>query len=274
MKLEETINDPNTIDWEYFWKKQWKKKARKKKDWNKVAKNFGKWIENDDYPEKLIDKIKVDKNNTVIDLGCGEGTITVPLAKKVLKLTAADLSEMMLEQIEEKAKKENLNNIKTLQIDIKKMSPEDVEKHDVVLVSRAMNGVYNIKQVLQTLDKIANKYVYITLFGPNNKKHEKTTSELLNKEYHKHPDHSYIYNLLNSIGISANVENLECESLMEYSDLDEALERYIWRLGDISSEEKEKFRNHMKQTFRKNENGKLENPTEKADWVLIWWKKD
>ncbi len=36
------INDPEEIDWAYFWAKKLEAKKDRSKDWNKAAPNFGK----------------------------------------------------------------------------------------------------------------------------------------------------------------------------------------------------------------------------------------
>lgn len=54
----------------------------------------------------------------VLDLGCGPGRLTIPLAKKVSQngeVYAVDIQSGMLKRTEEKAKRENLTNIKFLQ---------------------------------------------------------------------------------------------------------------------------------------------------------------
>ena len=274
IKLEEKISDPKKLDWEYFWRKEHRKRDEKEKDWDKIAIKFGKWIENDDYAEKLINKLIIEQSDTILDLGCGEGTISIPLAKKSSKLTAIDLSERMLEQIIEKANKEGLNNINTKKMDLRDINLNNVGPHDVVIASRSVNSIFSIKDFLKNLNEIANKYVYLTIFGAENKKYEKVVAELLNKDYKTYPHYSYIFNLLVNIGISPNAENLYCESSIEYENMEDALKRIAWRLGGLNFEENKILKKHLEEILVLNQRGKLENPFEKAEWVLIWWKKE
>ena len=273
IKLEEKILDPKTLDWEYFWRRESEKGDQKARNWDEIALKFGKWIENDDYPEKLINKIILEKSDTVLDLGCGEGTISIPLAKKSSNLTALDLSKKMLEQVAEKADDEGLANIKTIKLDLKEADVNNVGHHDVVISSRSFNSILSPKKLLKNLNEIANKYVFITLFGPENKKHEGIVAELLNKERKTYPHYSYIFNLLVNMGISPNSENLYCESLMEYENIEDAVDRIGWRFGGLNSKENKILKEHLEEILVLNERGKLENPFEKAEWILIWWKK-
>ena len=80
--------------------------------------------------------------------------------------------------------------------------------------------------------------------------------------------------LLKSLGIETNVIQLECKNLKEYHDIDEAIERSIWRLGELEKENKIALENYFKEIFIKNERENWVNPKEKTDLVLIWWKKE
>ena len=77
-----------------------------------------------------------------------------------------------------------------------------------------------------------------------------------------------------SLGIEANVLQLECKNLKEYHSIEEAIDRSIWRLGDLKEENRIALENYFKKIFIKNERGNWVNPKEKTDLVLIWWKKE
>ena len=270
MKL---INDPEDIDWAYFWAKKLEAKKDRTKDWNKAAPNFGKSAKKDDYHTKLIERIDVSENDTLLDLGCGEGSITIPLAKMAKSVTGVDSAYKMLEILNEKAKKDNIRNITTIEEDLTKITIGNVGKHDIVVASRSLNGVLNITETIANINEIADKYVYITLFGPNNWKLEKEFYQSINKEYFEFPSHRYFFNILVDMGIYPNVENLNIGHEREYSNIEEALESGKWRLDTLIDEEKEQLYEYLEDILEENENGKLSNPNDKADWVLYWWKK-
>ena len=117
--------------------------------------------------------MKISSEDTVLDIGCAEGTITRKIAKKASSVTGIDKSELMLEELNKKAKEENITNIKTIQMDINDLTRESLGDYDIVLASRCLNGIYNIKDTLLTLDEIANKYVYITVFGSSTHEYKK-----------------------------------------------------------------------------------------------------
>lgn len=273
MRIEDEIN-PLEIDWEYIWQKSLKKGMKKEKDWNSVAKDFGKWIENDDYPDILLKEMKISSEDTVLDIGCGEGTITKKIAKKAKSVTGIDKSEGMLEELNRNAKEEKLDNINTIKMDINDLNYENIGDYDIVLASRCLNGIANIKDTLVTLNEIANKYVYITLFGSSSHEYKKEKAKIAGKPFKAGTDYSVLFLILKSLNIESNILQLDCKNLKEYHDIDEAIERSVWRLGELDEENQIALENHFKETFIKNERGNWVNPKDKTDLVLIWWKKE
>ena len=253
MRIEDERN-PLELDWEYIWQKSLKKGFKKEKDWDKIATEYSKWLENDDYPDVLLNEMRISSNDTVLDIGCGEGTITRKIAKKAKSVTGIDKSELMLEELNKKAEDENIVNIHTIQKDINDLDYDEIGDYDIVLASRCLNGIFNIKNTLLTLNKIANEYVYITVFGSSIHKYKKEKAEIAGKPFKAGTDHMVLVMILRSVGIEANVLQLECKNLKEYHTIDEAIERSIWRLGDLEEENKIALENYFKETFVKNDN--------------------
>ena len=273
--MKQCISDAEELDWESFWQEKLKAKGDRQKDWNKAAPNFGKSARRDGYHTHLVERINPQAAETILDLGCGDGNISVPLAKRAKFVTGVDSAEMMLEKFGMKALKENVVNYETILEDLTKVTKDNIGNHDIVVASRSLNNVIPIKQTLKNIDEIANKYVYITLFGPNNWRIEKEFYQcVLGQDYNEFPSHRYLFNILVDMGIYPNVENLDIGHPREYSSIDEALESGKWRLDTLGDNEILKLREYLNDNLILNpETGKLSNPNDRADWVLIWWKK-
>jgi ubiquinone/menaquinone biosynthesis C-methylase UbiE len=61
----------------------------------------------------MVEKLKITKEDLVLDLGCGTGAIALNLARYCKKVICVDLSPEMLNILKTKAIKEDINNIET-----------------------------------------------------------------------------------------------------------------------------------------------------------------
>lgn len=214
----------------------------------------------------------ISKEDSVLDLGCGEGSITIPLSNIANNITAIDSSKNMLKILKEKCEKKDISNIETIEEKLEEVTLEQVDKHDIVLLSRSINGIYEIKETLENINKIANKYVYITIFGPNNWKFEKDFYKIINKENDFAP-YNYLFNILIDMGIYPNVENLNIKTTRKYKSIEDAMKNGKWNVDNFTDHEKQQLYDYLDKNLIKNEKGQLENPNDKSDWVLIWWRK-
>lgn len=238
-----------------------------------MAKKFNLWEKHDDYPEKLINRMDLDKNDTVLDLGSGDGSVTLKIANKVKKVTAVDKYKNMLDLLKEKADNAGVDNIEYVEIDSKDVSLENIGKHDIVLASRSLATIENIKERFIEFNRIANKSVYFSLIGSQPDLHLKKASQLLHREYKQPLSSVYAFNLLYQIGFYGNFINLECNTQHQYEDIDDAYSRLDWKLHGIKDHEKELVINFLKENLIRNKEGNLVNKYSKPDWVLIWWNK-
>ena len=209
MKEKIIIEDENQIDWEELWTRKMDKKGDRGKDWTKAAVKYSERASKDNYTEQLISKMILTKEDTVLDVGCGEGSVTIPLSKEVASVTAIDATDKMLEILNEKIQEESIDNIKTIKDDVNDVTLKKYGNHDIVLASRVINGIKSPKKVFSNFNEIANKYVFITLFGPNNWKLEKDFFKYINSEYGGAPSYTILLNLLAEMDIYPNVINLD-----------------------------------------------------------------
>jgi len=267
------IEDENEIDWEDLWTKKMDKKGDRGKDWSKAAVKYSERASKDNYTEKLISNMILTKDDTVLDVGCGEGSVTIPLSKEVASVTAVDATDKMLEILDEKIAENKISNIKTVKDDVNELSLEKIGKHDIVLASRVVNGIKSPRKVFSNFNEIANKYVFITLFGPNNWKLEKDFFKYIGKEYNGAPSYTILLNLLAEMDIYPNVINLDVGPVRTYKTIEEAMDNGKWNLAKFNEEEQKLLPKFLESILEENEEGLLTNPTDKPDWILIWWKK-
>jgi len=114
--------------------------------WNKRARQYNESLKDNERPEKIISKLDIDPSHTVLDIGAGPGTLTIPLAKKVKHVTVVEPSSGMLACLNENAVNEGLNNITCINKKWEDAIPgEDLDKYDVVIASICWRKEYEIK---------------------------------------------------------------------------------------------------------------------------------
>ena len=271
--MKQCIENPNDVKWEEFWAERLENKVNK--DWDKAAPGFYKRTRKDDYQDALFDKLILDENDCVLDVGCGEGSVTIPIAKRVKKVIGLDSSPKMLEYLEKRASDNNIDNIETILKPIEEIKYDEIGDVDVVVCSRSLNGIIPIREVLMELDKIASKYVFITIFGPENKKIEKDFDKELGVKTEDFPDYNYFFNILFNMGIYANIERFDLNNYREYDSIEDAMDNGKFRLDLYSDDEKALLKEYLERILTKDEKtGKYYNVKDKADWIMVWWKKE
>ena len=89
----------DSTDWASIWDQQIKLSLLKWEDadfWHTKAQLplFG--VKTSNYTDQLLSKMKLSSENSVLDVGCGTGTVSIPLAKKVRCVTALDSDPSLL----------------------------------------------------------------------------------------------------------------------------------------------------------------------------------
>ncbi len=270
--MKQCIENPNDVDWLGFWAERLSTKVDK--DWDKAAPGFYKRTKKDDYQAALFEKLILDENDTVLDVGCGEGSVTIPIAKRVKKVIGVDSSPKMLEYLEKRANENHIDNIETILKPIEDIKYSEIGDVDVVVCSRSLNGIIPIDEVLLELDKIANKYVFITIFGPENKKIEKDFDKEIGIKTEDFPDYNYFFNILFNLGIYANIERFDLNNYREYDSIDDAADNGKFRADLYTDEQKKLLKKYLERILTYDEETKkYYNVKDKADWIMVWWKK-
>jgi arsenite methyltransferase len=115
----------------------------------------------------------IRKGDTIVDLACGPGPLLLELAELYpsCNFIGVDLSPLMLAHLKAKAKALNLNNIRTLQADIRTLKKSDLGGGaDLVISTSAMHHlpeVSDLRTVFERVNSILNidAGIYIFDFG-------------------------------------------------------------------------------------------------------------
>jgi ubiquinone/menaquinone biosynthesis C-methylase UbiE len=125
--------------------------------WSGMAKNYDKHVLRK-YRDAYRDTIEKSRAylsaaDTVLDVGCGSGIITVELADHVKEIVAVDTAEKMIEVAAGKTKNASIQNIRYAVTDIFDTRWEN-GAFDAVMVFNVLCYIKNLKPFLMRVDRL------------------------------------------------------------------------------------------------------------------------
>ncbi|MDR3238075.1 MAG: methyltransferase domain-containing protein [Spirochaetia bacterium] len=241
--------------------------------WDMRAPSFAKHADETGYAEAFINIIKPDKSMTVFDMGCGGGTLAIPMAGLVSEITAADFSEKMLNIVKSKSEQYGIKNIRALDLSwAGDWSGAGIGVYDIAISSRSMS-VDNISEAVTKLSSAASKRVYISTIvkdGPLDRR----IYEAVGRKVYPSVDYIYIYNILYQMGIHANVSFIKESDVKSYGSFSEALDSCRWMLQEMTPDEEAKLAAFMKEHLEERDGRWIKNYAQKYKWAVIWWEKE
>ncbi len=242
--------------------------------WSKRAKGFSKMPRQDWRAKKVIDRLSIDPEYTILDVGAGSGIMAVPFAEYAKYVTAIEPSENMMESLKIRVESENLNNVSFIQ---KKWEDvilnKDFEEHDIVIASYSM-AMFDMQDALLKMHNTAREGVCIFTFAggiAGSRNYKDLWRLLYGKEFKGSPDYIYIYNILYQMGIFANV-NIETGLLkQQYENFEQAVNKWQDTFNLHTPESSKIISDYLKTTLIEDD-GKYSLIQETCN-AMIWWKK-
>jgi 2-polyprenyl-6-hydroxyphenyl methylase/3-demethylubiquinone-9 3-methyltransferase len=103
----------------------------------------------------LYSKNKTIKNLKILDVGCGGGILSIPLARLEAKVTGIDLGKENIEIASKKAEEDGIS-VNFMNISVEELI-EKKETYDVVICSEVLEHVENPKEFISSLSKLLKK---------------------------------------------------------------------------------------------------------------------
>ena len=241
--------------------------------WNKRAPSFADHAGKTFYPDSFLKIMNPRSTWTVLDMGCGAGTLALPLSSKVRHVTAVDFSEKMIELLRAEADSRGIHNIETIQSSwTDNWDEAGIKTYDVALASRSL-AVDDVKSAIIKLDKAARKRVIIsTVVGDGS--FDRKIFEAAGRERPENIDYIYFYNLLYQMGIFANVTFIVEDINKTFKTADEACKSMGWMFQEMTTGEEERLKKYLRDHLVE-ENGELTVDYKTTSrWAVIWWDKE
>jgi SAM-dependent methyltransferase len=271
------ITDISDINWNDLINIQRKKKPEKKKPgshyWDKRAESFVDHVGKTFYPENLIKIMEPQSGWTVLDMGCGGGTLALPLGAKVKEITAVDFSDKMLELLNTEIQKRDIGNIQTIKASWDDdWSEKGIGLYDVAVASRSLS-VDDLAGAIAKLNNASTKRVYISTVvgdGP----YDRGIYEAIGRDLVPAVDYIYMYNLLYQMGVHANISFIHEETRKTFDDIDATKNYLKWMLHDITPDEEQRLESYLIKHMAMIDGKKVFDYHKAFKWAVIWWSKE
>ena len=271
------------IDWNELWKLHFAAspdRARRDRDpgaaWDRRAEAYGAVTRSTlQVAEQEVGYMGLHSSDTVLDMGAGDGRLTVPMARRVAHVTALDPSSGMLRRLEARMAEAGLANFRTIPArweDV--VVGRDVEILDVAVAAYSL-GFYDLASALQKLDAAARRAVFLFWrAGPWRSEEDRVLYLAVfgeDGEAAGYPDYLFIANVLHQMGICASIRIYDADWSVAYSSPDQAGAQWA-RMHDAPDDAKEVIREHFARILKPDGAGGFLHTVHRRQ-AMVWWEK-
>ena len=217
-------------------------KGKNSDDWDEKSKEIAPSMQNSPYVDEFISRMDIQGNEVVLDIGCGPGTLAIPLAKRVKEVIAIDFSARMLQELQSYATKEGITNIKTYHLGWED-DWSQLPKVDIAIASRSME-VKDLDEALKKMSNQAKKACYVTYMAGGSYV-DIEILDFIGKKIITKPDFLYIPILLYKVGYFPNLDYIETKGSIKSYDQELFVKSLIWSLGSLDEQQKEKAKEYF-----------------------------
>jgi SAM-dependent methyltransferase len=267
--------DFREIDWNRQWQEGRRRQSwvrKKGTDWDRRAASFARH-DHSAFVEQLFAILRPAPDWTVLDVGAGPGTVALPLARLVRRVTALDFSEQMLVELRLQAAREGIANIETRRLAWEEdWQRAGIAAHEVTLACRSL-AVDDLRAAIEKLDGWARRLaVIVDRVGPG--PHDPDLFAAVGRDFVSGPDYITTCNLLYQVGIFARVDFITLAAGKTYSSREEAAESCRWSLGGLEAGEEEKLARFLAARLTPLPDGSWRLARRlPSRWAVLWWEK-
>jgi hypothetical protein len=221
------------------------------------------------YADDFLRLLKVASGQSVLDMGCGEGSIALGLAAQGVSVTAADCSVLILQNLQTKTLWLESGHIKTLQLswdDNWQTAGIEAKSHDMAIASRSLIGC-DLARALTKLDYVARKKIAITV-AEHSPRVDPRVVKAVGRRTVRLPNLRICLEVLNSWGVAFEHQLISSTKTLCFLDSSEAVEYYRRQLGNLNAAEEERLKAWLKPHLKRMGTAQLPVPTD------VFWSLD
>lgn len=219
-----------STDWNALWQaKQHQRCAtHDAAHWDARAKTFTHKDSPNSYVERFLALAAIRPGESVLDMGCGTGNLSIPLGKEGHDVLAADFSSGMLSRLREALRKEDLHDVEALEL-----AWEDdwcgkgvlPESRDVCIASRSI-ATEDMHDALLKLTATARRRCCITLATGSSPRTDDRMLYAVGLTVPPSYDAVYAIAILQGEGFMPTLSYIDTTREDRFASFEEAFERY------------------------------------------------
>ncbi len=230
--------------------------------WDGRAAGMSERAGRSDYARQFVARMDLEGCATLLDVGCGPGTIGLAIARRLDRVYGLDYSPGMLAAFGERARAEGLSNATPI---LKAWEDDwsDVPACDLVVASRA-TAVDDFEAAAKKLHERALRRVYLT-YPAHGRFAGDGVRRALGRPHGPLPDYLHVVGILHHLGIHPRLDYITEEGRFEGCDGFESFAARVRGLtGELSAADLDIVRGYF-------EEHRGEITAEKMRWAFISW---
>jgi len=168
---------------------------------------------------------------SALDVGAGCGALTVPLARRLKRVTALEPAPAMVEALQERLRRARLRNVRILP---QAWGEAAVPRHDLLLAANVPLPWDRAGELLAGLERAAGRRIVLIHrvdTGRDKFYFDELYPLLFNQPYPRKRDYRGVLAALHGLEVHAEVRVIEYDFDQPFADLDEALRFWKHYLG-------------------------------------------
>jgi SAM-dependent methyltransferase len=207
--------------------------------WNDRAAGMSERVFDGPYVRQFVARMDLSDCATLLDVGCGPGTIGLSVASRLEHVYGLDYSPGMLAAFVDNARRRGLTRVTPILRDWDS-DWSDVPACDIVVASRS-TAVPDLEATLVKLDSKARQRVYVTYPAGGHFVGD-DVCEAIGRPSRTLPDYLYVVGILHHLGIHPTLDYLPGENrLANCGDFAAFLVKVTDLLGELTVEENERL---------------------------------
>lgn len=235
-------------------------------DWDQRAPGMAGKALRSNYAAEFVARMDLADATSLLDVGCGPGTIGLAVADQLERVVGLDYSAAMLGVMQAKAAEMDLGQVVQTLHRAWEDDWSDVPVCDIVVASRSTT-VEDIASALAQLHAKARLRVYLThLVGGDFT--DPAIQAAVGRRMPTVPDYIYLINILHRMGIHPRLDYIAHENrLADATDFDDFARRVAWSMGGLNADETERLRTWYERATPQQRKGAP------MRWAFISWEK-